>query len=305
MGSDVKRTTYGNCVLCGQHAQLELGHVVPRWAGKWIKDEGFVLGKYDSIGVHTRSQDIEKHYMMCRTCENYLGVAEGYLASVVRGTSGDLAARGITLHREANDVVRLDNINADIMLRSVLGILLKAHLSPHHIYRHVRLPRWALTEVHNALQSDVYPHGRLSVLALKIMNLTVPDANPRARIDAQLRNVPGGVGAILRFGGFVFVVHVGAVNRSPLGKDMKSMQSGDRSMWVGVGEFSYEPGIVPDEGGVEVPRIAGRYVSVTDRCPCGLDSSFAQCCQGRWLPSRARYLDVPNKETRHMLRGEA
>jgi len=44
-GSDAKQTTYGTCVLCGTCAQLELGHVVPRWAGKWLKDEGYVLGK--------------------------------------------------------------------------------------------------------------------------------------------------------------------------------------------------------------------------------------------------------------------
>jgi hypothetical protein len=276
--------------------------VVPRWAGKWLKDEGFVLGKYDSIGVHTRSQDIQKHYMMCRSCENYLGVAEGYLASIVRGTSADLAARSITIHRVAHDAVRLDNIDANLFMRAVLGILFKAHLSPHHIYRHVRLPGWALTELHQALRADAYPRNRFSVFVLKIMNLTVPGANARARIDAELRTFAAGVGVVMRFGGFVFVVHVGAVDRFPLEHDVKTLRSGDIAMWVGVGEFSYEPGITPDEDGSEVPRVPTGLVQPTDQCPCGLDVEFTWCCQGRWLPSRVHYLEIPNKETRRMHR---
>ena len=298
-GSDVKRTTFGDCVLCGQYAQLELGHIVPRWAGKWLKDEGYVLGKYDSIGVETRSQDIEKHYMMCRSCENFLGAPEGYLANTVRGTPNDLALRSLDLVREEDDRVRLDNVDADLVLRALLGILFKAHLSPHHMYRHVRLPAWALTETIEALQRDVYPRERFSVISLKIMNLTVPDVNPRARINAHMRSFAAGVGTVFRFGGFVFVVHVGAIERFELEGDIQSLRTGDTSIRIGVGEFTYEPGIVPDDL-FDAPRLPTGYVATDDRCPCGLQAEFGKCCRGRWLSSHARYLEVPNQATRRL-----
>lgn len=298
-GSDMKQTTYGTCILCGTDAQLELGHVVPRWAGKWLKDEGYVLGKYDSLGVHTRSQDIEKHYMMCRKCENFLGVAEGYLANIVRGTREELAARSLTLHRETDELVRLDNVDSTLVLRALLGVLFKAHVSPHHVFRHIRLPAWALKEVLAALKQDIYSRDRFSVIALKIMNLTVPDVNPRARIEADLRLFGPGVGTALRFGGFSFMVHVGAVDRFALEDMMPSLRPGGGEWRIGIGEFIYEPGILPNED-FNVPLIPGRYVSATDRCPCGLDRQFSQCCQGRWLPERTRYRNFPNQATRQL-----
>jgi hypothetical protein len=298
-GSDAKQTTYGTCILCGTYAQLELGHVVPRWAGKWLKDEGYVLGKYDSLGVHTRSQDIEKHYMMCRTCENFLGAAEGYLANIVRGTREELAARSIALHRETDELVRLDSVDSTLALRALLGVLFKAHMSPHHIFRHIRLPAWALSEVLAALKQDVYLRSRFSVIALKIVNLTVPDVNPRARIEAELRTFGPGVGAALRFGGFSFFVHVGAVDRFELEDKMPSLRPGETEWRIGIGEFVYEPGILPEDA-FDVPRVPGRYLSATDRCPCGLDRDFSQCCQGRWLPARTRFLDFPNQATRQL-----
>lgn len=298
-GSDVKQTTYGDCVLCGHHAQLELGHIVPRWAGKWLKDEGYVLGEYSSLGVSTRSQDIEKHYMMCRTCENFLGTAEGYLANIVRGTPGDLAARSLTLVREGPDRVRLDNVDAGLVMRALLGVLFKAHLSPHQVYRQVRLPAWALRELVHALRQDVYPSARFSVIALKIMNLTIPDVNPRARINAHSASFGAGIGTVIRFGGFVFLIHVGAVERFALERDIRSVRSGGTSMQIGIGEFTYEPGILPEDA-FDVPRVFTGYVADTDRCPCGMDADFADCCRGRWLPSRTRYLEVPNAATRYL-----
>lgn len=298
-GSDVRQTTHDLCILCGKHAQLELGHIVPRWAGKWLKDEGYVLGKYDSIGVRTRSQDIEKHYMMCRTCENFLGVGEGYLASIVRGAPSDLAGRRISLHREGDDLVRLDNVDAGLVMRAVMGVVFKAHMSPHHVFTRVRLPGWALSELLEALRDDTYPRDRFAIFAIKVMNLTVPGANPRARIDAELRDFAPGVGAVLRFGGFVFVAHIGAVNRFPLESDVKTMREGDKSMWIGVGEFSYEPGILPADA-FELPRVPTSYVGTASSCPCGSGLAFAQCCQGRWLPPRARFLRVPNKATQFL-----
>lgn len=296
-GSDVKQTTHGECALCGQNVQLELGHIVPRWAGKWLKDEGYVLGNYDSLGVYTRSQDIPKHYLMCRACENFLGMAEGYLANIVRGTRSDLAARSLTLIQEDAALIRLDGVDAGLVIRALVGVLFKAHFSPHHMYRHVRLPGWALKEVVHALQQDEYSPNRVSVIALKIMNLTVPGANPRARIDADLRQFGAGIGLVVRFGGFVFVVHVGARERFALEEDMRSLRSDDTSMWIGIGEFTYEPGILPEEA-FSVPRTSKGYVLPADPCPCGMELPFTECCQGRWLATRTRYLDVPNEASR-------
>jgi hypothetical protein len=283
------------------HAQLELGHIVPRWAGKWLKDEGYVLGKYDSIGVHTRSQDIDKHYMMCRTCENFLGEAEGYLANVVRGTPDELAARSITLHREGRVLVRLDNVDTALVMRALVGMVFKAHMSPHQMYKHVRLPRWALAEVTAALRQDTYSRDRFCVLPLKIVNLTIPGANPRARINAEMKNFAAGIGTVLRFGGFVVAVHIGAADRFGIDSDMPSFRSGESSMRIGIGEFTYEPGIVPEDV-FDTPRNDKGYVPATDPCPCGLARAFGNCCSGRWLATFTRYQDMPSHASRHLNR---
>lgn len=70
----------GECCLCGTTKPLQLSHIVPRWLYKWAKREGKIIGDYKSLGICTEEQDGRKHYMLCYSCEQFLGEAEAYVA---------------------------------------------------------------------------------------------------------------------------------------------------------------------------------------------------------------------------------
>jgi len=60
----------GKCALCGESAELEKSHIIPKFATDWIKKTG-VTGKMLNNNVPTlRAQDGLKEYLLCGSCED-------------------------------------------------------------------------------------------------------------------------------------------------------------------------------------------------------------------------------------------
>lgn len=69
----------GKCALCNQVSELQLSHVIPRFAIKWIKKTSATNITRDYQGK--RKQDAYKKYLLCRKCEEKFSKFESYFAS--------------------------------------------------------------------------------------------------------------------------------------------------------------------------------------------------------------------------------
>jgi hypothetical protein len=63
------------CRLCGRNNQLQLSHIIPRFAVKWVKDTS-ATGYLKSPYSNKRLQESERVHLLCRDCEQLLAVDE-------------------------------------------------------------------------------------------------------------------------------------------------------------------------------------------------------------------------------------
>jgi len=65
----------GLCRLCQKEADLQFGHIFPRFAVKWLKKTS-ATGFLRTTGSSEREQDSEREYLMCAACEQILSKDE-------------------------------------------------------------------------------------------------------------------------------------------------------------------------------------------------------------------------------------
>lgn len=179
LGSDVRVNggVLGDCPLCAQRLTLRLSHIVPRWMYRFAKAEGVMFGVYPSLGVLAASQDGEKHYLLCDSCEQYLGVAENYLQTLMHGRAESRSAAGIQPVGEA-----FDGVDYRTIQRALLGILFKAHYAPAPPFHTISLSAELVAAVRDALV-----HGAsvpLRIIAMRFETIE-PGIDPRAVVIAK------------------------------------------------------------------------------------------------------------------------
>ncbi len=57
------------CTLCGEEAELEISHVVPRFVGKRLKEDSPKPFLRNTQAPNRRLQDVPKERLLCRNCE--------------------------------------------------------------------------------------------------------------------------------------------------------------------------------------------------------------------------------------------
>lgn len=73
---------YGKCALCGTEAELQLSHIIPKFAGRYLKETS--IGNIRNHALAERIvQDIEKHYLLCHECEELFSASERYFANTL------------------------------------------------------------------------------------------------------------------------------------------------------------------------------------------------------------------------------
>jgi len=84
------------CVLCGSLTWLRLSHVIPKWAFRWHKNArgGVITTHLYSRGVVTSQQDGNRHYLLCKSCEQWASVGESYALAIVDRNRKALRATG-------------------------------------------------------------------------------------------------------------------------------------------------------------------------------------------------------------------
>lgn len=128
-----RRTTMvlGRCVLCAKESTLRLSHVHPKWAYRWMKNEGGPLISYRADhDASVRMQDGSKHYLLCGGCEQLLGDAENRLRLLSSGSYSELRSANLDVRHSMPGTFEVGAAERGAVLRTLLGICLKAHYSP-------------------------------------------------------------------------------------------------------------------------------------------------------------------------------
>lgn len=284
MGSDLRVTgATGACHLCEREGGLLLSHVAPRWGFCYLKQEGGVIGSIRTKGIRFQSQDGPKHYLLCGSCEQYLGEAESYLALLSRGNPSELEQHRVCLRPGAV----LQGVNARLVRRAVLGVLLKAHFATSSEFNSISLDPVFLPALRRRLLRDEYTSATHPVLATRWMSCEAPGANPRAMVVATLKSDNRYVLFDLMLGGWSWTVVLRGQNyvRRAL-PSFREQSFLNESAWViSLGELAISNAVV---GGDQVLRRAGpapkgwKTWPPASHCPCGTGLTFAECCAYTW-----------------------
>lgn len=72
---------HGKCRLCEAEAQLQLSHILPSFAFRWLRESSGGSPIRSSREPNQRTQDGEKEYLLCKTCEGLLSRSERAFAN--------------------------------------------------------------------------------------------------------------------------------------------------------------------------------------------------------------------------------
>lgn len=229
----------------------------------------------------TRSQDGNKHYLLCADCEQYLGEAESYLAALSRGGAGDLALIGVEMF--VGPV--LSGVKVQLVYRALFGLLLKAHYSPSPPYHRVGVRRRSLKKLRQAMLNDTYSAVNAHVVATRWMSCFEPGINPRAAIFASVHKPEGFAVFAATLGGTEWMLFF---DQLPAGaKQFKPVFMRCDVMPVLLGDVTQHRNFetLRDAIGAATDNpMPWRQYPRDEHCPCGLDASrsFGDCCADTW-----------------------
>lgn len=124
-----KRPVPGRCWLCTQETELELSHVIPRWAYReWAGSGGGIALNWNRTEA-SPAQDGAKFYLLCGTCERRLGAGEGLLRRIHHDEESTWASHGLVLGRDQAGLPQIQGANRDVLHRGLLGIAFKILVS--------------------------------------------------------------------------------------------------------------------------------------------------------------------------------
>lgn len=311
-GSDKKSPAdiVAACGLCQQIRPLLLSHIVPKWASQWAKREGRPIGSYESLRVSTKTSDYPKHYLLCEVCEQWLGRAEQYQASLTKGRPEDLAGIRVDLHREDGAVV-LSGVEGRLLYRAAAGLMLKSALAPSVLFRQSSLSTNEIRELQDAILHDKYDRSRMTLFATKWVNSTIEGANPRSVLNIGWQRMAGGVLNDVLMGGFSWTFFLGPASGFQ-NELFPSLSPGDGVPWfldlggmpwtLPVAEWT-DHRYIAYLMGLDGPSDEEHDHANLDGgmpCPCGIgDRTLAMCCLARWLPARQGEFTAANENEAH------
>ena len=82
-GDKLTLTKVGICKFCGNTKELKESHLIPSFAGKWLKDTSPSPFLRQAIKPNVRRQDIIKEYLLCGDCEHYFSTFEDAFAKKI------------------------------------------------------------------------------------------------------------------------------------------------------------------------------------------------------------------------------
>ncbi len=160
LGSDkrIRGGYLGRCVFCGNRSQLCLSHVIPKWAYKWHKADcgGQIHGMHGRV-KRSVQQDGDKHYLLCRNCEDIASVAEAYVHVLSNGTESERNA--LKIQRDSDNVY--SGFRFDLVVRFIAAVALRSHFASADLFRNIKFPLAARKLLRNAIFTAPSDSGAL------------------------------------------------------------------------------------------------------------------------------------------------
>ncbi len=290
-----KRTSgpvIGECKLCRQTGPLLLSHLVPRWAIRGFTGGGSQV-THSRLGgsILIKTQDGIKEYLLCASCEQYLGIAENYLKDFCSVNVNTIENLGLSLTHShqvgGTNPHQIFGINRKLLLRSLLGILFKQHVSKSEGYQ-VPLDAALVKRLRSRILTDDYPHHNYALHAIKWFNFQKEGFSPRdsSFINSGVRK--GYTEGHVMIGGMSFFLSFTSHNSV---KNYKRVQNGrvflDRSdpwhIWCAdlLENLTHNDYFYPD--GVLASQVGPWGVDPSGPCPCGSEDESKECCLDLWF----------------------
>jgi len=293
-GSDIPQQRFvGTCRLCATNGNLRLSHVVPKWAYRWMKLEGGVHGSLKEQTIWYAEQDGDKHYLLCDTCEQYLGEAERYLSLLARGTAQDLQRINVEIRHNKNGIPILHGVNTRLVMRGTLGILYKIHFSDSALFAKYKFDELLIRSLSKRIQNDNYPSHSIRLFATKWLAAGDLKGNPKAMMFPELIVDPDRPKVFdLLMGGWSWSLVLGNRHRGEVSQVIRNYYLSESEPWpIMVGDISWHRMFKADDEGPErmqfkhsMDRKIWDDIDLASLCPCGLgELDFAGCCMDRWV----------------------
>lgn len=169
----------GICPLCQGEKQLILSHIAPKWVYYWAKqeDRGRIVGNYESLGVSVIEQDGSKHYILCQSCDQFLGDAENYVKMLMHGSVDEKAKLGIQIDNE-----NYRGLNFELIQRFVFGLMFKAHFATSAPYHNISFSNEILADIRDRIINPIQEDLDYPIIAMRFNSEIVPDIDPKAII---------------------------------------------------------------------------------------------------------------------------
>lgn len=289
---DARGTVIARCALCGDLKKLVHGHIIPAWAERMMT-EGVGVGTARNGRVKYEITRRHAEYLMCESCDNYVGEGERYLAHLCRGRVEDLNVIGASV-QEAD----LTGLNTRLILRGLLGVLFKVHLSRSTIHSRDIMDESLANRLPMRLLHDDYPNHCYSATATKWMLNPKFPGFPRDSLRASIRRGHNSVLGRVTMGGVsfdIFLQNPHVVERFGVSRSYSLTPYGQWSWMVGGLNESFAD-VARINGNLEHLNVEvdeetfGSYreaFTSESSCPCDLTPSLParECCAGgRWLP---------------------
>lgn len=280
IGSDIRQRekVFGSCILCCNTENLQLSHVHPRWAYKYMKDEGAVLSRPDSDNS-IEAKDGPKHYLLCASCEQYLGEGENALARVSVESPEMLAKNNLHTVRTGANFWTISGEKRFLLQRGLLGIALKYHYAPSGLFR---LPSKRLVHtLRQALRGDNYSRLSPPSAAKWYAFDELRGVNPRAMLFTSIEDYRFRAPFLRQMlGGITWI--------TPLNSGRWPLKEADGFNWALMfGDLRINAQVFSDWEQVEPRDVFESWskMSEEDDCACGSKKVAKYCCSGTWLPT--------------------
>lgn len=290
------------CRLCFQEDFLKLSHIAPKWSAQWMKSEGRLIHNIQSEGVVGRSNDIEKHYLLCGSCEQLLGKSERYLSCICKGDERNLNSIGVKLTKGPY----LKDFKYDEILGAILGIFYKAHFVSSYPWVHLTLPHFIMERINRfLLHRDRRAIENFYFTAIRRVAFREASINPKAALEFAPIIKPRMICIDILLGGWSWIVFMPSDEEEFTEQTVAEELNDAEGLFPGLlvrRDRDWQVMQAEITEGLKLIRSIGleldddyeiAHFDSIDHCYCGMTNlKFSECCMNRWIRLRDGRLDL-------------
>ncbi|WP_297899669.1 hypothetical protein [Methanobrevibacter sp.] len=175
----IKGGKKGKCILCQKETKLQLSHIVPKWCYKPLKEKNskFIVGNYESLGLFVKEQDGNKHYLLCKDCEQYLGESENYIKKLT-----DYYNKKEEIINQKEGRIEEKNLNFELIQRFVFGLTIKSNYATSIPFNYINLKSYIIHLLRKKVLSPSTDDKTFPIIAHKFFSKLEPEIRSNGMI---------------------------------------------------------------------------------------------------------------------------